>query len=114
VFRHLANKLQKCDLILIEAISATVGVLTAAGTVRAELWSASAGSNTFTPTGVFVLLAPPFGPGVVVPGTSAFNTAAAALPVAAGDKLLMVFSLDTTATVLDTLTGFSSAGVAIS
>jgi BclB C-terminal domain-containing protein len=99
--------------------SATVGVtLAAAGTVRAELWIASALSNTFSPTGVAVDLAPNFGPGVVA-GATAAGTAAAAFPVAAGDKLLMVFSLNPTTTPpgptnIGVLTGLASAGVAIS
>ncbi|WP_374718803.1 exosporium glycoprotein BclB-related protein [Parageobacillus toebii] len=95
--------------------SATVGVtLGAAGTVRAELWIAPALSNTFTPTGVFVDLAPAFGP-VVAIGATAAGTAAAALPVAAGDKLLLVFSLTAPgSTAISTLTGFASAGVGIS
>jgi BclB C-terminal domain-containing protein len=97
--------------------SATVGVtLAAAGTVRAELWRASALSNTFAPTGVFVDLAPAFGP-VVSVGNTAANTAAASLPVAAGDKLLLVFSLRTSGPTLiniGVLTGFASAGVGIS
>jgi BclB C-terminal domain-containing protein len=97
--------------------SATLGVtLAAAGTVRAELWRASALSNTFTPTGVFVDLAPAFGP-VVSVGNTAANTAAAALPVSAGDKLLLVISLRTSGPTpinIGVLTGFASAGVGIS
>jgi BclB C-terminal domain-containing protein len=97
--------------------SATVGItLAAAGTVRAELWRASALSNTFTPTGVFVDLAPAFGP-VVTVGNTAANTASASLPVAAGDKLLLVFSLRTSGPTpinIGALTGFASAGVGIS
>jgi BclB C-terminal domain-containing protein len=82
------------------------------GTVRAELWRASAASNTFTPTGVFVDLAPTFGSGVSV-GDTAFGSADAALPVSTGDKLLMVFSLTQSGT-LAALIVFASAGVAIS
>jgi BclB C-terminal domain-containing protein len=95
--------------------SATVGVtLGAAGTVRAELWRAPAASNTFTPTGVFVDLAPAFGP-IVAVGATATGTATAALPVVAGDKLLLVFSLTAPgSTAISTLTGFASAGVGIS
>jgi BclB C-terminal domain-containing protein len=94
--------------------SATVGVtLGAAETVRAELWSAPATSNTFTPTGVFVDLVPAFGP-VVSVGNTAAGTAAAALPVAAGDKLLLVVSFAPGGTAISTLTGFASAGVGIS
>ncbi|BDG36257.1 exosporium glycoprotein BclB-related protein [Saccharococcus caldoxylosilyticus] len=99
--------------------SATVGItLAAAGTVRAELWIAPATSNTFTPTGVFVNLVPDFGP-VVTVGNTAAGTATASFPVAAGDKLLMVFSLNPTTTPpgptnIGVLTGFASAGVAIS
>jgi BclB C-terminal domain-containing protein len=99
--------------------SATAGTLAAAGTVRAELWISPAASNTFTPTGVFVDLVPDFGPGVVAPGTTASGTATPTLPVAAGDKLLLVFSLNPTTTPpgptnIGALTGFASAGVGIS
>lgn len=95
--------------------SVTAGAnLAETGTVIAQLWRAPAGSNTFTPTGAEVELAPSFGPGLVGVGDTAFNTAVTALPVTAGQKLLMVFSLDSTSTVADVLIGFASAGVAIS
>ncbi|BDG34419.1 hypothetical protein PcaKH15_03250 [Parageobacillus caldoxylosilyticus] len=103
--------------------SATVGItLAAAGTVRAELWRSTTGgvpdpaSNTFTPTGVFVDLVPAFDP-VVTAGNTAAGTAPAALPVAAGDKLLLVVSLRTSGPTpinIGVLTGFASAGVGIS
>jgi BclB C-terminal domain-containing protein len=97
--------------------SATVGAITSPTvTVRAQLWSAPAASSTFTPiTGAFVDLTPAYTPAVVL-GTNASGTAAAlGIPVVAGDKLLLVFSLvGSTSIVVDALTGFASAGVAIS
>jgi BclB C-terminal domain-containing protein len=97
--------------------SSTVGLIasTSPVTVRAELWrSTTPASSTFNPTGAFVNLAPTYGPGIVGAGINAIGTAPQGLPVSAGDKLLMVFSIvGSTATIADALTGFASAGVAI-
>jgi BclB C-terminal domain-containing protein len=81
-------------------------------TVRAELYTAPAASNTFSPSGAFVLLSPTLGPIINLFEVST-GTAATALPVATGDKLLLVFSIDTAVSVLTTLVGFASAGIAI-
>ncbi|WP_375091294.1 exosporium glycoprotein BclB-related protein (plasmid) [Peribacillus sp. RS7] len=99
--------------------SATVGVIISEDvTVRAQLWrSTTANSSTFTPIpGAFVDLAPDFTP-LVVLGDNASNTNnSISIPVSAGDKLLMVFSLEDSGVLvlLDSLTGFASAGIAIS
>ncbi|MDM5356503.1 exosporium glycoprotein BclB-related protein [Peribacillus sp. ACCC06369] len=104
--------------------SATVGVILSEDvTVRAQLWrSTTAGvpdpnSSTFTPIpGAFVDLAPDFTP-LVALGDNASNTNnLISIPVSAGDKLLMVFSLEDSGilVLLDSLTGFASAGIAIS
>ncbi|MFD9628380.1 exosporium glycoprotein BclB-related protein, partial [Peribacillus muralis] len=93
--------------------SATVAVgLGTAATISAEIFTAPAGSNTFTPSGASVLLTPALGPGILV-GDTTSGTAAAALPVVAGQKLLLVFSIDSTVTVLTTIVGFASAGITI-
>ncbi|MCM3677336.1 spore surface glycoprotein BclB [Peribacillus simplex] len=97
--------------------SSTAGLITTPSpvTVRAELWrSTTPASSTFTPTGAFVNLAPTYAGGVG-PGINAIGTAPQGLPVSAGDKLLMVFSIVGSAatSVIDSLTGFASAGVEI-
>ncbi|MGE7186615.1 exosporium glycoprotein BclB-related protein [Peribacillus sp. NPDC006672] len=93
--------------------SATAAVaLGSAVTIRAEVWTAAAASNTFTPSGAFVLLTPALGPGITI-GETANNTASTGLGVAAGDKLLLVFSIETAVSVLTTVEGFASAGITI-
>ncbi|MFH0069162.1 exosporium glycoprotein BclB-related protein [Peribacillus sp. NPDC056705] len=93
--------------------SATAAVtLNSAVTIRAELWKAAAASNTFTPTGAFVLLTPALGPGISI-GDTAHNTALTGLGITAGDKLLLVFSIDNAVSVLTTVAGFASAGITI-
>ncbi|PGY09619.1 spore surface glycoprotein BclB [Bacillus sp. AFS031507] len=81
-------------------------------TVMAELYTAPAASNTFSPSGAFVLLSPALGPIINLLDVST-GTAATALPVATGDKLLMVFSINTAVSVLTALVGFASAGIVI-
>ena len=105
----------------ITAISAsftTLLALTLAGTtvtINAQVYRAPAGSNVFTATNATVDLIPPL-TGVVAIGDTASATASVApVPVAAGDRLLMVFT--TSATGLDlvqTVTGTASAGITIS
>jgi len=92
--------------------SATVGVtIIGSATVRAQVYHAVAGSNVFTPTTAFVDLAPALS--TVVLGTLASGTAnVTPVPVSAGDRLLMVFSVTSTG-VLTTLTGNASAGITI-
>ncbi|MFK9092214.1 exosporium glycoprotein BclB-related protein [Bacillus salipaludis] len=93
--------------------SVTAGVtISTPVTIRAEIWRAPATSNSFSATGFAVNLLPTLGP-IVNIGDVANNNAAAALSVATGDKLLMVFSINTAVTVLTTITGFASAGIVI-
>lgn len=93
-------------------------------TVRAELWispntaSPLDPNNTFIPTGVaanisFVAPTPAF---VILPGTFGSSTSLANFPVAAGSRLLMVFSVSAPVGVLPlatTVTGSASAGIAV-
>ncbi|WMX58937.1 exosporium glycoprotein BclB-related protein [Peribacillus sp. R9-11] len=81
-------------------------------TIRAEIYTAPAASNTFSPSGAFVLLTPALGP-VISIGNTASGTAATALGVTAGEKLLLVFSIDTAVSVLTAVEGFASAGITI-
>ena len=103
----------------ITAISAsftsTLGVtLLGSTTVQATVFQAPAGSSIFTATTATVNLAPPF-TGVLVGGETAFATATVGpIPVAAGDRLLMVYTIATEGiTVAQVLTGTASAGITI-
>ena len=100
----------------ITSISATFSVtvaltLATTGTVRAQIYRAPAGSDTFSPTTAFVDLTPALSPLIAV-GTTLTGSAGAAVPVSTGDRLLMVFSLEGTL-VAGAVTGTASAGIAI-
>lgn len=85
-------------------------------TINAQIYRAPAGSNTFTPTGVSVDLAPPV-TGVLAVGTTVFGSSSnfPPVPVAVGDRLLMVFSSTTSGTDLaGVVVGTASAGITIS
>lgn len=94
------------------SLSSTVAItLGGAATVRAQIYRAVAGSNIFSPTTAFVDLAPALT--TIAIGTITFGTAnVTPVPVAAGDRLLMVFSV-TTAALIETITGNASAGINI-
>ncbi|MFJ8514051.1 exosporium glycoprotein BclB-related protein [Lysinibacillus xylanilyticus] len=101
----------------ITSISATLSVtlavptFTGTATVRAQIYRAPAGSNIFSPTDAFVDLAPALtslAVGVITFGTRNVTP----VPVAAGDRLLMVFSV-TTSGVAALVTGNASAGINI-
>jgi len=100
----------------ITSISATLSVtlaapLTGTATVRAQIYRAPAGSNLFSPTDAFVDLAPALTSLVV--GAITFGTRnVTPVPVAAGDRLLMVFSV-TTSGAAALVTGNASAGINI-
>lgn len=98
----------------ITSISATFSSLvsvTLVGTaqVSAQIYRAPAGSNIFSPTTAFVDLTPTLSTisiGTITSGTRNVPP----VPVAAGDRLLMVFSV-TSSTGIVTLTGNASAGI---
>ncbi|WP_063612745.1 exosporium glycoprotein BclB-related protein [Clostridium sporogenes] len=94
--------------------SATVGVtLLSPVQIRLTIYTAPAASNTFTPVGTPLLLTPALG--VIVVGTTASGITAENIPVAAGDKILLVADSDTLGVSLaSVVTGFVSAGIAIS
>ncbi|MFJ6209481.1 exosporium glycoprotein BclB-related protein [Lysinibacillus sp. NPDC092081] len=94
------------------SLSATVALtLTGTATVRAQIYRAVAGSNVFSPTTAFVDLAPALS--TIAIGTITSGTAnVAPVPVAAGDRLLMVFSV-TSSGIVTTITGNASAGINI-
>jgi BclB C-terminal domain-containing protein len=103
----------------ITAISASFSVLAALAilgttiTVNAQIYRAPAGSTLFTPTGVSVNLSPLTGPLTV--GQTVFGSASVPpVPVAVGDKLLMVFSATAAGiTLVNSVTGSASAGITI-
>lgn len=101
----------------ITSISATftiVAALTLAptATVRAQIYRAAAGSDTFMPTTAFVDLAPTITTVLAVGTTLSGSAVTTPVPVTAGDRLLMVFTLTGTA-VAAAVTGTASAGIAI-
>ncbi|MBE6833265.1 MAG: hypothetical protein E7512_06735 [[Clostridium] sporosphaeroides] len=85
-------------------------------TITAQLFSAAATSNVFTPVaGALVTLAPPL-TGVVAVGTfSSGLTTGIAIPVTAGTRLMLVFSAQVTAgiDIATLISGFASAGLTI-
>ncbi|WP_145411290.1 exosporium glycoprotein BclB-related protein [Paenibacillus xylanexedens] len=85
-------------------------------TITAQLFHSTTPNNTFTAVpGALVTLAPPL-TGVLALGTiSSGLTTGLSIPVAAGDRLLMVFSASVTAgiDVATTLAGYASAGLTI-
>lgn len=96
------------------SFTATVALdLLGTAQVRAQIYRAPAGSNVFSPTTAFVDLTPALS--TIAVGTIASGTAnVAPVPIAAGDRLLMVYSVTTTGlAVATTLTGNASAGINI-
>ncbi|WP_186446531.1 exosporium glycoprotein BclB-related protein [Neobacillus bataviensis] len=82
-------------------------------TISAQLYLASPGSSSFSPVGTPVLLNPPLGP-VISVGQNRNNVAAQVISVSPGDKLLMVFSINTAGLdIASVVTGFASAGITI-
>nr|WP_295928013.1 exosporium glycoprotein BclB-related protein [uncultured Dyadobacter sp.] len=84
-------------------------------TVTAQLYVADAGSNSFTPIpGALVTMAPAM-TGVLVIGTpSSGITTGLSIPVVAGQRLLLVYSATATGfSLINTVVGYASAGVAI-
>ncbi|MEB8725584.1 exosporium glycoprotein BclB-related protein [Bacillus cereus] len=91
--------------------SATAAI-TLLGNVQVELqlYSAPPTSNTFTPVGTPLLLTPAFT--IITIGTTASGLNAQSIPVAAGDKILLVVSTNTLGLSLaSTIAGFVSAGI---
>lgn len=94
-------------------VTVALDIVGETGTVNAQIYRAPAGSNIFSPTGVSVDLAPPL-TSLITVGTTLTGSSSnfAPVPVAVGDRLLMVFSLSGT-TVVATVTGAASAGITI-
>ncbi|GAB2479513.1 hypothetical protein GCM10027082_33040 [Comamonas humi] len=84
-------------------------------TVTAQLYQSTTPDNTFTPVpGAMVSLAPPL-TGIVALGTVASGiTTGLSIPVTAQTRLLMVYSSTAAGlTLINAVTGYASAGVAI-
>jgi BclB C-terminal domain-containing protein len=97
--------------------SATVGLalIGSTVTVQAQLFSAAPNSNTFTAVpGAVVTLVPPL-TGIVSIGTTTSGlTTGLSIPVTAGTRLLLVYSATASGIgLLNTVTGYASAGVGI-
>jgi len=84
-------------------------------TVQAQLYSAPAGSNSFAPVpGASVTLAPSLTAIVSIGSTSSGQTTGLSIPVTAGTRLLLVYSATATGlSLINTVTGYVSAGVGI-
>ncbi|WP_307204332.1 exosporium glycoprotein BclB-related protein [Paenibacillus harenae] len=83
-------------------------------TMRAELWSAPATSNLFTPTGAGTDLAPAM-TGTVATGDISIGAADLAVPVIEGTRLVLVITHRVTSgpLIAVAVTGYVSAGVEI-
>ena len=105
----------------ITAISATFTTLAALSlvgtttTINARIYRAPANSNVFTATGATVNLTPPLTGALPLGTISSGSANVPPVPVAQGDRLVMVFSITSTGlTVVQTVTGTASAGITIS
>ncbi|WP_339173875.1 exosporium glycoprotein BclB-related protein [Solibacillus sp. FSL R5-0691] len=105
----------------ITAISASFTALAALDlglgsvSVTAQIYRAPAGSSVFTATNARVTLTPPY-EGLISIGQTSYGSAnVPPVPVAQGDRLLMVYSIaGTGVTIAAALTGTASAGITIS
>jgi len=97
------------------SVSVGLGLPTATYQITAQLFQSTTPDTTFSPVaGASVTLAPNV-TGTLTVGQSYSGTATMSIPVAAGTRLLMVFTLTFVSGIdlATTLTGFASAGVSI-
>ncbi|EEK78904.1 hypothetical protein bcere0009_21780 [Bacillus cereus R309803] len=90
--------------------TAVVPLLTPPAQVQIQILTAPAASNTFTVVGAPLLLLPTFSNVAIF--TTASGVVPEAIPVVAGDKILLFVSL-TSAAPVAALAGFVSAGINI-
>ena len=85
-------------------------------TVHAQLYSSPTPNNTFSPISAAVVnLSPTIGGIISIGNITSGITSGLSIPVTAGTRLLMVFSITSSGVSLaNTLTGYASAGVNIS
>ncbi|MBB6445207.1 exosporium glycoprotein BclB-related protein [Bacillus benzoevorans] len=106
---------------IVNAISANfqttvaLDLLLATATVSATLYRAPAGSNIFTPVPGGTVVLQPSLTGVISVGTLLSGSTGLVAPVAAGDRLMMVFSVSEASglPILEAVVGAASAGVNI-
>jgi len=84
-------------------------------TVTAQLYQSTTPDNTFTPVpGAVVTLAPAFTGVLAIGAIANGRTTGLSIPVTAGSRLLLVYSATATGlTLVNTLQGYASAGLAI-
>jgi BclB C-terminal domain-containing protein len=83
-------------------------------TIQAQVWRSTSSSNIFNPIpGAVVTLAPSL-TGLIVIGTIRSGTATVNIPVTAGERLIMVFSVTSPGGQASVVTGVASAGLGIS
>jgi BclB C-terminal domain-containing protein len=84
-------------------------------TVQAQLYSSAVPNNTFSPiAGTLVTLAPTIGGTVNVGDIASGLLTGLNIPITAGTRLLMVFSITASGvSLVNTLTGYASAGISI-
>lgn len=106
---------------VIESISAqfsntaALALIGSTVTVKAQLYTAEAGSNTFTPLpGAVVNLAPALTGLIALGTTSSAITSGLNINLPAGSRLLMVYSATAAGlSLVNTVTGYASAGISI-
>ncbi|KYG91975.1 exosporium glycoprotein BclB-related protein [Metasolibacillus sp. FSL H7-0170] len=98
------------------SFTATVGVALGSYTVNAQIYRAAAGTTAFTPlAGATVDLSPAIVNPITLAQTVQGTATLPSIPVAAGDLLIMVFSVTGSGALLEaaTITGTASAGLNI-
>lgn len=98
------------------AFQETLGItVIGTATIRAQIYRAVAGSNTFSPTSALVDLGPISGILTIGALFSAASSSFAPVPVAVGDRLLLKFSATATGvgTLINAFVGSVSAGITI-
>ena len=98
------------------SIGAAVSLTGSTVTISAQLYSSPTPDDSFAPVpGALVTLAPPFTGLVAVGDNSSGLVTGLAIPVAAGTRLLMVFSAEVTAglDVATIISGYAGAGLSV-
>jgi BclB C-terminal domain-containing protein len=95
--------------------TAALTLLLSTVTITAQVYRAVAGSNVFTPTTAVLTLAPSLTGLILIGNLSFASSSSISVPVAQGDRLLMVFSASASGiSLVNTVIGGASAGLTIS
>ena len=97
------------------SVAAEVALVSSTVTITAQLYQSTTPDNLFTPiAGTAVTLAPPL-TGIVTVGTNSSGLVTGlAIPVTAGSRMLMVFSITAEGlSLVNEVLGYASAGVSI-